>query len=211
MNGCSGIILAGGRSRRMGQDKSLMALGGRTLAQRAIDALMPICDDIVFVTNTPDQHRHLGVHLVMDTLPGAGSLGGLYSGLCAVQTETAVAVACDMPFLNSELLRYLVSLMKDVDAVVPDLGESEPVLGEGVKAKQIDLHPLHAVYSRACVPAIGAQVSAGDLRMIGFLNQVRVRYAGRAEVTPFDPRLRSFFNINTPEDWGQAQMMDVDR
>jgi len=117
----SGLILAGGKSQRMGQDKSLMVLGGRTLIQRVVDALAPLCDDIIVVTNSPDAYAHLNLAMVRDVFPDAGSLGGLYSGLSAVAREPAIAVACDMPFLNTELLRYQVSMSSDADAVVPDL------------------------------------------------------------------------------------------
>src|SRR5919108_2948434 len=108
MEPTAGIILAGGQSRRMGQDKALMALRGRTLIQRVMDALAPICDELILVTNTPDPYAHLALRMIPDAFPGAGSLGGLYSGLAAMIAEQAIAVACDMPFLNSELLRYLV-------------------------------------------------------------------------------------------------------
>jgi molybdopterin-guanine dinucleotide biosynthesis protein A len=212
----TGIILAGGQSRRMGQDKALMMLGGRTLIQRVRDALAPLCDELVLVTNAPEKFLHLGLRTTTDLFPNAGSLGGLYSGLTLARHELSIAVACDMPFLNTDLLRYLASLADEADAVVPDLSESStspqttpPLLqGEGrVKAKQLDLHPLHAVYRRACLAPIEAQLHAGDLRMMGFFAQVRTRYVNRADIVRYDPALRSFFNVNTPEEWAVAESL----
>lgn len=207
MNGVTGVILAGGQSRRMGRDKALMPLAGRTLIERVMDALMPVCDELLLITNTPDKYAQFGLRMVPDAVPGTGSLGGLYSGLAAMRGDCAIAVACDMPFLNTALLRYCVELSADADAVVPDLSETTQAIGDKAKAKQLDLHPLHAVYRRTCLAPIEAQLQAGDLRMIGFLSKVRVRYVRRADLIRFDPDLHSFFNVNTPAEWAQAEQI----
>jgi molybdopterin-guanine dinucleotide biosynthesis protein A len=200
-----GVILAGGQSRRMGQDKALLSLGGRTLLQRVIDVLAPICSELILVTNDPERYTSFALRAVPDIFPGTGSLGGLYTGLAASRSEGAVAVACDMPFLNAALLNYLVEQSSDVDAVVPDLSTVAATAGDRPKAKQLDLHPLHAVYRRACLAPIEEQLRAGDLRMMGFFERVKVRYVKRADVMRFDQQLRSFFNVNTPEEWAQAE------
>ncbi|MBI1800657.1 MAG: molybdenum cofactor guanylyltransferase [Chloroflexi bacterium] len=209
MSDLTGIILAGGQSRRMARDKSLMTLGGRTLVQRAVDALTPICADIVLVTNTPDKYDFPDLLKVPDAFPGTGSLGGLYSGLSAAGAERAIAVACDMPFLHTALLAYLAELLADADAVVPNLSESGApgAHAPGAKAKQIDFHPLHAAYRRECLAPIEAQLRAGDLRMIGFLSHVRLRTVERADIQRLDPQLHSFFNVNTPEEWAIAEQI----
>ncbi len=204
MSHCTAIVLAGGQSRRMGQDKALMMLGGKTLIQRVVDALTPVCDEIVLVTNTPEKFVHLSLRMVPDAFPGTGSLGGLYSGLVATAAERSIAVACDMPFLNTELLRYLLSLASTADAVVPDLSEAPQMLNEQSKAKQLDLHPLHAVYRRSCLTPIETQLRQGDLRMMGFFDKIKVRYVKRDELMRIDPELRSFFNVNTPDEWAEA-------
>lgn len=207
----SGIILAGGRSQRMGRDKALLVLDGRTLIQRVVDALGTLCDELVIATNMPDRYANLGLKMVPDVFPDAGSLGGLYAGLSAASQEPAVAVACDMPFLNAGLLCYLVDLAADADAVVPDLSQTTSATPASTDprpmAKYLDLHPLHAVYGRACLAAIEAQVKANDLRMIGFLGRVRTRYVRREEVLRFDPQLISFFNVNTPDEWKLAEQI----
>ncbi|MBI5878638.1 MAG: molybdenum cofactor guanylyltransferase [Chloroflexi bacterium] len=207
MSAVTGIILAGGRSRRMGRDKALMELGGRALIGRVIDMLQTICADIVLVTNSPEAYRAFGLAMIPDALPNAGSLGGLYSGLVAIRTELAIAVACDMPFLNGRLLEHLVSLADGYDAVVPDLSTGAVLEAASQTAKQIDLHPLHAVYRRTCIEPMAAQVQSGDLRLIGYFDRVRVRAVRRDEVVPYDPALRSFINVNTPDEWAQAEAL----
>jgi molybdopterin-guanine dinucleotide biosynthesis protein A len=202
-----GVILAGGQSRRMGQDKALMSLGGRLLIQRVIDVLAPMCAELILVTNDPDRYAHFALRTVHDVFPGAGSLGGLYSGMAASASDTAIAVACDMPFLNGALLQYLVEQSSAADAVVADLSTAARSAADQPKAKQLDLHPLHAVYRRACLAPIEKQLRAGDLRMMGFFERVNVRYVKRAEVLRFDTQLRSFFNVNTPEEWAEAESL----
>ncbi len=207
MSDITGIILAGGQSRRMGQDKALMQLGGRTLIGRVIDALSPACARLVLVTNTPEAYQSYGLAMVPDAIAGAGSLGGLYSGLVATATDLAIAVACDMPFLNTALLAHMASLAADFDVVIPDLGVDDLPAPQGAKAKQRDLHPLHAVYRRTCIGPIEAQVRSGDLRLIGYFDQVGVRAMRRSEIVPLDPDQRSFMNVNTPEEWAQAEVL----
>jgi molybdopterin-guanine dinucleotide biosynthesis protein A len=209
MTALGGVILAGGRSRRMGQDKSLMRLEGQPLLARVFSALSPICSSIVLVTNTPERHASLGVRMVPDAYPGAGSLGGILTGLQAVQSEMAAVVACDLPFLNGTLLERLAALAEGYDAVVPDLS---PIAHTetGETAKQLDLHPLHAIYRRSCIGPIEERVRSGDLRVIGFFRHVRVRYMHREEAEAIDPGLRSFINVNTPEEWAQAERLAQD-
>lgn len=209
MTALGGVILAGGRSRRMGQDKSLMQLEGQSLIARVFSALAPICDPIVLVTNTPERHASLGVRMVPDAYPGTGSLGGMLTGLRAVQIGLAAVVACDLPFLNGTLLEQLATLAEGYDAVVPDLSP-EARTEQGQTAKQMDLHPLHAIYRQSCIGPIEARVRSGDLRIIGFFDQVRVRYMNRAEAEALDPGLRSFINVNTPEEWAEAERLAQD-
>ena len=200
-----GVILAGGQSRRMGQDKALLPLAGRPLLRRVVDVLAPLCDRLILVANDPERYAAFGLYTVPDAFAGAGSLGGLYSGLSASAAGAVIAVACDMPFLNAALLGYLLEQSEGVDAVVPDLSTGAISAGDKPRAKQLELHPLHAVYRRSCLAPIEAQLGADDLRMMGFFAQVRVRYVQRAEVLRFDPHCRSLLNLNTPEEWAEAE------
>ena len=211
MTPLSAVILAGGRSRRMGADKAFLDLGGQTLIERAVARLGRLSDDVIVVTNEPERFARLGARLVGDVLPGKGALGGVYSGLRAARHAAAVVVACDMPYLNAGLLRYMAGLLEGYDAVVPQ-GSTGRAGGErpdqaAVKAKEIDLHPLHAVYAATCLGAIEAAIARGDLRTMAFFDDVRVRIVGGDEIDRFDPQRLSIWNVNTPEEWQTARSL----
>lgn len=207
MAGLSGVILAGGKSRRMGTDKAFLKVGGRMLIQRVLDVVEALCDDVVIVTNTPERYASFGTRLVTDIVPGAGALGGLYTGLHAASRHCSLVVACDMPFLNRALLQYMADLVGEFDAVIPALGTVCPDLSDTSNARRWGLHPLHAAYTKACLLPIERAIQQGDLRVIAFLPEVRVRFISPEEVDRFDPERRSFFNANTPEELAQARAM----
>lgn len=191
----SAVVLAGGESRRLGRDKSLLPLGGRPLLVRTLDKLVAVSDDLIVVTNTPQQYEHLDLpaRMVPDERPGVGSLMGLYSGLRVARHSRALVVACDMPFLNLPLLRHLLAADPACDVVIPRLGEW--------------LEPLHAVYDRACLPAIERVLASGRRQIVAFFDQVRACEVPTAEIDRFDPRHLSFLNVNTPEDWARVQAL----
>lgn len=220
----SAIILAGGKSRRMGRDKAFLEFDGKMLIERVIERVRSMSDDIIIVCNDVEAYAKFGERMVTDVIPGKGSLGGLYSGLLAVKQEYALAVACDMPFLNESLLRHLISLAPGFDVVIPhahDLSSVTPRSSQTVNprqgtvqpsanqplAKEKDLHPMHAVYSRNCLPAIEKHMQTDDLRLIGFLREVRTYIVEADQVNRFDPRHLSFFNANTPEDYELARSL----
>jgi molybdopterin-guanine dinucleotide biosynthesis protein A len=186
----SGVILAGGKSRRMGRDKSQLVLSGETLIVRTVRTLGVVCDDLVVVTNTPEQFAGLGVRLAGDVMPGGGALSGIHAGLMVARHEFALVVACDMPFLNVALLRRMALLAPGHDAVVPRW--------------QGEFEPLHAVYSRNCVAAIEPLLRRGGGRIVEFYERMHVRYMERDEILQSDPDGLSFFNVNSPEDWARA-------
>lgn len=189
------VILAGGSSRRLGLNKSLLLIGGRPLIARTTGSLATLSDDLVVVTNHPERYTDLDLpaRFVPDEEPGAGSLMGIYSGLRAALHPRALAVACDMPFLNLPLLRYMLSLATDYDVVIPRLGSFT--------------EPLHAIYGKACLPHMRALLDQNRRQIVAFLDQVHVRYVDEGEIERFDPQHRSFLNINTPEDWEQVQAL----
>ncbi len=203
------VILAGGTSRRMGRDKAFIELDGRPVIQRVLERARELSPDVIIVTNSPEAYAPLGTRIVGDIYPGKGSLGGLYSGLQAADHDHVVALACDMPFLNTELLRYLISLGPGYDVVIPHAKDpsgksaSKPRF-HGLIAREVDLHPLHAVYAKSCLAPIHARLMANDLRIIGFLDAVHVRVVEEEEIDPIDSRHMSFFNMNTPEAYAIA-------
>jgi molybdopterin-guanine dinucleotide biosynthesis protein A len=194
--GFSSVILAGGESRRLGIDKALLELGGQTLVSRVAQKLALLSDDLIVVTNSPEDYRHLslGVRFVPDERPGEGALMGVYSGLKAARHESALTVACDMPFLNVSLLRHMLDKVAGHDAVVPRLQGGL-------------LEPLHAVYGKHCLPFMAALLARGRRRIAAFFDQVDVFYVEQATIDRLDPLGQSFVNINTDADWQRAQQL----
>src|SRR5262245_18096218 len=115
----TGIVLAGGASRSMGREKASVELGGTPLIKRVVNALRDVCNEILIVANDTERFEPLGLPIIPDVIPDRGSLGGLYSGLLAARNDWTLAVACDMPFLNVALLRFLMSLSSDCDVIIP--------------------------------------------------------------------------------------------
>ena len=190
----SGIVLAGGMSRRLGRDKAIEPIGGEPLLQRVIARLSQVSDETVVVVADEEQGSRLplpdSVRAAVDLYPGSGSLGGIFTGLSAADREWGIVVACDMPFLNVELLNQMLSRREGYDAVVPVL-EGRP-------------EPTHAVYSKACLSSIERRLKAGDLKIARFFDEVLVNYMTQHEVERTDPEHLSFMNVNTQEDLDQA-------
>lgn len=212
MRRVSGIILAGGKSRRMGRDKAWLEFEGVPLVVRVLERVRQLTDDIVIVTNAREPFAALGVPLVADEVPNAGPLAGIAAGLGAVRGDYALVVACDMPFLNVELCRYLVSLADGYDVVIPNFPDPEADAARAntkkdgaPRGKDLDLHPLHAVYSQECLAPIRRALSEGDRRMVAFHADVRVRVVSPHEIASYDPQGKSFRNLNTPDDLARAQ------
>jgi len=190
----TGVIQAGGRSTRMGgRPKALLELGGRSIVERVVAALAPSVDDVLVVTNTPELYAFLGLPMVGDVYPDHGSLGGVYSGLKAAASGSALAVACDMPFLHPEVVRLVAARAAEGDVVIPRVGSQ--------------LQPLHAAYAKACLPRIETQLAAGRLKILELLDHVRVIEIAEAEVARFrDPRI-VFMNVNTPDELERARAL----
>jgi molybdopterin-guanine dinucleotide biosynthesis protein A len=181
----SAAVLAGGMSSRLGFPKAWLRLGsGRTLIEDTVAKLRRLSDDVMVVANEP-AFEVRGARRVADLVPGAASLGGIHTAVARAKRDRVVVVGCDMPFLSIRLLSYLVSLSSEVDVVAPRI-EGYP-------------EPLHAVYGRGCLPAIEPRARGGQLKIIGFYADVRVRYVDEPELRRIDPELRSFRNVNTPE------------
>jgi len=190
----SAAVLAGGASRRMGRDKSLLRLGHQPLIERVLDRLALVSDDLLVVTNAPEKYAWLAgrVRFVPDPVgPGKGPLAGIAGALRAARHDRVIVVATDMPFLNAELLRHLVALCDGADVVVPVIRPGRP-------------ETLHAVYHRRCLPFVEDALAAGQYRVVAFFPRVRVREVPGDDVRRFDPEFRSFWNANTPQEWQEA-------
>jgi molybdopterin-guanine dinucleotide biosynthesis protein A len=189
-------IQAGGASSRMGEDKALKPFLGRPLIQRVIDRLSPIADELIVTTNRPDDYQFLGLRLCPDLKPGRGALGGLYTAIASATQPFVAVVACDMPFASPSLLEAAGRIMvqEETDVVIAKTEEG--------------YEPIHAVYRRAaCLPAIEAAIDADQWRVIAWFPQVKVRVLRSDELKQFDPDGLAFWNVNTPEEFIQAEQL----
>jgi molybdopterin-guanine dinucleotide biosynthesis protein A len=186
-------VLAGGKSSRMGTDKSFVRVLGRPLVEDVLAQVAGIVAETLIVTNRPEDYRYLGLPLFTDVLPDKGALGGIYTALHSSSQPHTLCVACDMPFVVRPLLDYLISLIPEGDAIIPRLnGEAEP---------------FRAIYSQACLAPIRAALDAGKMRVISFFPDMHVRFVDEPEIDRFDPQHLSFFNVNTPEDLERARRL----
>ena len=198
--GVSGIVLAGGLSRRLGRDKALVPFDDVPLISRVIGRLESVTDETVVVVNSNARGQELplaeGTTIAVDLYADSGSLGGIFTGLTAATNDWGFVVACDMPFLHGGLMEHMLTLRKGHDAVVPVL-DGYP-------------EPTHAAYSKACLPHIRRRLEAGQLKIAGFFDDVRLRFVQPEEVDGFDSDRLSFFNVNTPDDLARALSLASD-
>lgn len=184
-------VLAGGKSRRMGRDKLFIEVEGRGLLQRVLDVLELIFDDIMIVVSatetdeTLEKFNWVRHRIVQDLIPDKASMGGLYTGLYYAKSDRVFAVGGDMPFLSRGLINYIIS-RDDYDIVIPHTSRG--------------LHPLHAVYSRRCLPLIKVMIDEGDLSISSLACKMNRYDVSEEEIRRVDPDLTSLININTPGD-----------
>jgi len=181
-------------SARMGEDKALKPFLGRPLIQRVIDRLTPIADELIVTTNRPAEYEFLKLRLVPDLKPGRGALGGLYTAIGSATSPLVAVVACDMPFASPMLFEGALKLMveEEADVVIAKTDEG--------------YEPLHALYRRDnCLPAIESAISADQWKVISWFPQVKVRTLTTDEVNSFDPSGVCFWNLNTPEEFVEAE------
>lgn len=189
-------IQAGGQSSRMGEDKALKLFLGRPLIQRVMDRLAPIADEMIVTTNRPDDYAFLNTRLIPDLKPGRGALGGLYTAIATASNPFVAVAACDMPFASAALLEAAKTLMvhEEVDVVIPKTDHG--------------YEPIHAVYRRAtCLPAIETAIDADQWKVIAWFPQVKVRVLTSEEIQRYDPAGLAFWNVNTPEEFAQAEKL----
>lgn len=188
-------IMAGGKSSRMGTDKSFVQLLGKPMIEHLLERVSNLGEsERILITNRPDDYAALGLPMYGDVLPEKGSLGGIYTAITHSQSEYTLVIACDMPFANPALLKYMIGLCDGAyDVIVPRV-ENYP---EG----------LHAIYNKACLGPIRQRLDADQLKVMGFHADVRVRYLDEPEYHSFDPNGLSFFNVNTPQELAEAQRL----
>ncbi len=198
-NHAGAIILAGGDSKRLGRPKALLDFHGRTLIKIVVERLKSHFHCLTLVTDRPDLYRGLPVRLVGDILvgPKKSPLRGIHAGLSTSDLPYQFVAACDMPFLNLDLIKYMAGFIAGYDAVVPRIGDY--------------YQPLHAFYRRSCIKTIEKQLERERYKVTDFYANLKTRYIGPEEIFRFDPDQESFFNINTFSDYNQALEIFVGR
>lgn len=181
----TGIILAGGKSSRMGFNKAFIDIDGKPIIYKTVNLFKELFDEIIVVTNDPCGYEELNCLTVADIFKGAGSLGGIYTGLFHSSSEYNFVAACDMPFLNKEAITRIIKLSEGWNATVPYI--------------MARYHPLHAVYSKKCIKPIEEMIKAKDLRIANLFQKVKTRKIGEIEWTGSET-LSSLDNINTKKD-----------
>ncbi|HPD56171.1 MAG TPA: molybdenum cofactor guanylyltransferase [Smithellaceae bacterium] len=181
----TGIILAGGKNSRMGTNKAFLELDGTSIIERINSVLSELFPEIIIVTNDPLSYTQLSpAVIVTDIYKNKGALGGIYAGLFFASENHAFITACDMPFINKDLIAYLAGLTANYDIVVP----------QGADGMQ----PLHAVYSKNCLAPIKKNLEADKLKITGFYKGLRVLTVTEEKLQPFNEDGKTFLNINTP-------------
>jgi molybdopterin-guanine dinucleotide biosynthesis protein A len=188
------VIQAGGMSSRMGEDKALKMFLGKPLIQRVIERMSPIADEIIVTTNRPAEYTFLNYRLIPDLKPGRGALGGLYTAIASAAHPLVAVVACDMPFASQMFFEGARRLMvkEEADVIIAKTDEG--------------YEPLHALYRReTCLPAIESAIEADQWKVIAWFPQVKVRILTPDEIKSFDPSGLCFWNLNTPEEFAEAE------
>ena len=184
-------ILAGGRARRLGgRDKSRIVVGGRTILARQLDVLQRLVPRIVIVANAPDQFADAGVPVLIDAMPGSGSMGGIYTALADAPGPVLV-LACDMPFVTAPFLARVIEAGQEADIAIP----------RGKDGYQ----PLCANYAPSCAGPLRWRIEQGALKVVDLLTDVRVRELGPDEIATFDPDGMLLLNVNTEGDVVRAE------
>jgi molybdopterin-guanine dinucleotide biosynthesis protein A len=189
-------INAGGKSSRMGTDKSFVHLLGKPLIEHIIERVSDVGqEETILITNRIPEYAHLSLPMYADVLPDKGSLGGIYSAIQHSSHDYTLVIACDMPFVSTDLLRFIAALR---DGDVHD-----------VVAPRVAGYPqgLHALYRKTCLEPIRARLDANKLKVIGFYDDMRVRYLDEDEYEQFDEKGLAFRNINTPEELKEARKL----
>ncbi len=189
----SGVILAGGKSSRMGTDKAMLKIGQYRTIERIAGVLRTLVDEILIVTNHPEKYAQYGDRTTGDIMPGNGPLGGLHAGLVRAAHPLVLVAACDLPFISAPLARLMIKCMSaEYDAVVPRY--------------QDHFEPLCALYGKSSLRVIEQRLSLGLNKTIRLFDELRIRYLEEEEMLPVEPCLEKvFFNVNTPDDLKKAQ------
>ncbi len=181
-----GVILAGGSSKRYGKNKAFLEIGGVRLIDGLVSKMKEIFNNVAIVCNKKHLYEYLGVPVYEDIVKGLGPIGGLFTGLKKITGNSGFFIACDMPFINKDLIHYMIEIKGSHEAVIPLL--------------ENEVEPLFAVYSRSCLQPIKNLIDSECFKVRALYGQISVRYVTEKEINKFDSPGRLFININKPED-----------
>lgn len=189
----TGVLLAGGKSRRMGEDKRYLVVGEQSLLERGLAVLRSIFQDVLIVIAQDSLPLDVDAKVVRDLVPDCGSLGGLYTGLAQATTPCIFVVACDMPFLDQAVVAQFTSRKATADIVIANLSAR--------------IHPMHALYGKRCLPVLEQMIATQQLKIKEMVSHVSlvVQYVTESDLVTVDPSGRSFYNVNTPADLEAAR------
>jgi len=190
-NHITAVILAGGASKRYGQNKALLEISGVPLIDRIAEQMRNIFTRVILVTNQKKEFEYLGLPMVEDIIKGLGPIGGIYTGLKSISDKAGFFVACDMPLLHKGLIRYMVENIDNHAAVVPSIGEL--------------VEPLHALYARSCLAPLKGLIDDKRYQVRLLYDYVSVRYVKEDEIRTFSSPAEVFLNINTPDEFERIQ------
>lgn len=185
----SGVVLAGGKSKRMGMDKRHLSVHGKPLLERVTSVLLELFPEVLLVLAEEDISRQGDrIRIVTDLIPDCAAVGGLYTGLYHSRYPRIFVVACDMPFINPAVIELFLQKIDATDIVMAQL-----VAG---------LQPLHGLYSKQCLPILKEMIDARDLRLQNIADKpgLIVHRVPETEIKRLDPQLISFLNVNSPAD-----------
>jgi molybdopterin-guanine dinucleotide biosynthesis protein A len=194
------IILAGGKSSRLGRSKALQVIEDKSLIQWVVDRLAILSTEIIIATAHGEPipcSSAVRIKTVADIYPGKGPLAGIYSGLIASSSSQAIVVGCDTPFLSVSLLEYMTQICSTFDVVIPRIKN--------------ELEPLCTVYSKNCSGPIQGLLEQDERQIRKLFNMVNVKYVEEDEINRFDPEHLSFFNINTQDDLKRARKLAAEK
>lgn len=191
----SAAVLAGGKSSRMGTNKAFLEVRSCRIIDHTLGELRQVSDDILLITNTPDEYGKLPVRTAQDIYPGLGPLSGIHSALVHAEHPVVLVVACDMPFIDSNLANYLIEQTRGYDLAVP--------MVDGY------FEPLFAVYTTSCLPHIERCIKKDKRRVIDFFSSVRVKYVNEEEISRVADIETVFYNVNTPKELALAKKLSA--
>lgn len=183
----TGIILAGGKSTRMGTDKALLQINGKTLLENAIEICMPVCSEILISSNNPE-HQKLGIQIIPDEIKDCGPMGGIYSCLKVSETSWNLVLSTDAIYVEPLFISFLINHSGDFDAVVPIHSKGK--------------EPLIALYNKSSLPIIKEHIAKGNFKMVDLLSEINTRWINSENWIQKTPNI--FQNINSPTDLNQA-------